>query len=388
MNGSHSKGSPMQARQQRNQKDGQFKLASKRLLASSLVLCISSIAANAIAAPRLAQAQTAPPASPSAPTQPAPTTPEPSPPAPASTPPASTPPASTPPASTTEPSTPTAEAPATEETLTNLVTLMLGVLILMVGTGIVMLWFYRRSVVNEVATIVRTQLNEMTELENKVHNATRSLNRVLAEADDLSGDLQGRSSNFQREVAAQRDVLYKLVEELNAFKVQTARNWEQQLEDINGKLEATVADFNEVANGLRNQTKQRLDGLQSEAEAERQQLLQRFTTSEAEFARHVGVIKEETQRRKVAFFDEIERKESVLSDQMGSLQAQTVAEQERVLSSLSKLSNDFGPKLSEVENTARAKIERQREASVENLKTSEATAIGELEEIQASALGH
>ena len=121
-----------------------------------------------------------------------------------------------------------------EETLTTLVTLMLGLLVLILGAGIIMLWFLRRSVVNEVATIVRTQLNEMTELENKVHNATRSLNRVLAEADDLSGELQGRSSNFQREIVTQREVLHKLIDELSEFKVQTARNWELQLEDING----------------------------------------------------------------------------------------------------------------------------------------------------------
>ncbi|MEO1637160.1 MAG: hypothetical protein AAFS04_18985, partial [Cyanobacteria bacterium J06631_9] len=141
----------------------------------------------------------------------------------------------------------------------NLITLMLGLIVLILGGGIVMLWFLRRSVVSQVATAVRTQLNEMTELENKVYNATRSLNRVLTEADDLSGELQGRSSNFQREVAAQREVLYNLIEELSEFKVQTARSWERQLEDINGKLEATATDFYQVAIELRDQARQRFD---------------------------------------------------------------------------------------------------------------------------------
>ncbi|MEO0768523.1 MAG: hypothetical protein AAFY72_03685, partial [Cyanobacteria bacterium J06649_4] len=274
-----------------------------------------------------------------------------------------------------------------EETLTGLVTLMLGVLVLLIGSGIAILWFYRRSVVNEVATIVRTQLNEMTELENKVHNATRNLNRVLAEADDLSGELQGRSSNFQREIAAQREVLYDLIEELAEFKVQTAKNWERELEDINGKLEATATDFNEVAIALRNQAKQRLETLQTDAEVEGQRILQRFTTSEAEFSRHVGVIKEETQRRKSAFFDELDRKESVLSDQMGSLQSQAASEQERIIAGMREVGNSFGPKLSEIELAAKAKIEQQRDTALNHLKTSEDQAVQELAEIQASALG-
>ena len=138
----------------------------------------------------------------------------------------------------------------TEATLnqaTTLLTVMLAALGVLLGVGIAMLWALRKSVVNEVATIVRTQLNEMTELENKVHNATRSLNRVLADADDLSGELQGRSNNFQREVTAQREILYKLIEELNEFKLTTARNWEKQLEGLNERLEATAADFAQAA---------------------------------------------------------------------------------------------------------------------------------------------
>ncbi|MEO0647583.1 MAG: hypothetical protein AAFZ17_15720, partial [Cyanobacteria bacterium J06650_10] len=98
--------------------------------------------------------------------------------------------AETPPNTTPNTTAIAAQADA-ENTLNNLISLMLGLLVLILGAGVIMLWFLRRSVVNEVATIVRTQLNEMTELENKVHNATRSLNRVLADADELSGELQG-----------------------------------------------------------------------------------------------------------------------------------------------------------------------------------------------------
>ncbi|MGC1217146.1 MAG: hypothetical protein WA883_06705, partial [Phormidesmis sp.] len=275
-----------------------------------------------------------------------------------------------------------------EDRLTDLISLMLGLLVLILAAGVIMLWFLRRSVVSEVATIVRTQLNEMTELENKVYSATRSLNRVLSEADDLSGELQGRSSNFQREIAAQREVLYGLIEELGEFKAQTARNWEQELEEINGKLAATATDFDQVAVQLRDQAKQRLDGLQTEAEVEGQRILQRFTTSEAEFSRHVGVIREETQRRKTAFFDEIERKESVLSDQMGSLQAETVAQKDRVLGAIAQQSQEFGPRLLEAEDAARTKIESQRNSALERLQDSEADVAKELAEIQASALGH
>ncbi|PZO56063.1 MAG: hypothetical protein DCF15_09610 [Phormidesmis priestleyi] len=271
---------------------------------------------------------------------------------------------------------------------TTLLIVMIGAFVLVLGMGVVLLWSLRKSVVNEVATIVRTQLNEMTELENKVHSATRSLNRILADADDLSGDLKGRSSHFQKEVIAQREVLAGLVKELNAFKHQTAKNWEKQLEDINQKLEATATDFAGATIELKAQAQQRLAAMNAETAVESQRILQRFTTSESEFSRHVGVIKEETQRRKTAFFDEIERKESVLSDQLGSLQAQALAEQDRVLSTLVKAGNEFGPKLSEVEAAAKAKIEAQRDQALDSLKASETAAIQELEEIQVSALGH
>ncbi|MEO0518356.1 MAG: hypothetical protein AAF171_13770, partial [Cyanobacteria bacterium P01_A01_bin.116] len=279
----------------------------------------------------------------------------------------------------------------TEDALNRAETLfavMIGALILLLGTGMAMLWALRKSVVNEVATVVRTQLNEMTELENRVHNATRSLNRVLADTDDMAGELEGRSNSFQREIVAQREVLYNLVEELNAFKVQTAKNWEKQLEGLNDKLEATATDFAQTTAAVQAQAKQRLEDMQTETAVEGQRILQRFTTSEAEFSRHVGVIKEETQRRKSAFFDEVDRKESVLSDQLGSLQAETVAEQDRVLASLSKLGNEFGPKLSDVEAEARTKIEQQRDQVLDNLQTSAEAAVKELEDVQASALGH
>ncbi|MEL6855713.1 MAG: hypothetical protein AAFO83_11480, partial [Cyanobacteria bacterium J06607_13] len=321
MNVSHGEGSPMQG----NQKNWRSIIAGSRLLIGSLTLAstltLHSVSQKSAKATPPAFSQTTLAQTASAPPTLAQATPaQTSPPTPSQT---QTDPVQT---DTTQADTTAVPAPVQlpitqqrnpESTLTNLVTLMLGLLVLMVSTGIVMLWFYRRSVVNEVATIVRTQLNEMTELENKVHNATRNLNRVLAEADDLSGELQGRSSNFQREIAAQREVLYTLVDELAEFKVQTAKNWEQELENINGKLEATATDFTEVAIALRQQAQAKLDTLQSETEVEGQRILQRFTTSETEFSRHIGVIKEETQRRKTAFFDELDRKESVLSDQMG-----------------------------------------------------------------------
>ena len=271
---------------------------------------------------------------------------------------------------------------------TTLFAVMLGALVLLLGIGIFMLWALRKSAIREVVSIMSAQSNELTALENKVHNATRSLNRVLADADELSGELQGRSSNFQREIGAQREVLHNLIEELDAFKLQAAKDWEKQLDDLNSKLEMTAGEFAQTTADIQAQAKQRLEEMQTDTAVESQRILQRFTTSEAEFSRHVGVIKEETQRRKTAFFDEIDRKESVLSDQMGSLQAETVAEKDRVLSGIAKQGSEFGPKLSEAEAAAKAKIEQQRDQTLESLKRSEEAVVSELEEVQASALGH
>ncbi|MEM9769852.1 MAG: hypothetical protein AAF892_18465, partial [Cyanobacteria bacterium P01_D01_bin.71] len=48
---------------------------------------------------------------------------------------------------------------------TTLVSILLAALALLLILGVLMLWFLRRSVVQEVATVVRTQLNQMTDLE-------------------------------------------------------------------------------------------------------------------------------------------------------------------------------------------------------------------------------
>ena len=104
------------------------------------------------------------------------------------------------------------------ETANTVLTATLVALALLFGIGILMLWSLRKSAIREVVSIMSAQSSELAELENKVHNATRSLNRVLADADEASGELQGRSANFQREITAQRQVLQGLIEDLRSLQ--------------------------------------------------------------------------------------------------------------------------------------------------------------------------
>ena len=69
------------------------------------------------------------------------------------------------------------EADQAMDRATTLFVVLLGTLILLLGLGVVMLWVLRRSVVSEVATVVRGQLNEMSDLEGKIRTHVRRRRR-------------------------------------------------------------------------------------------------------------------------------------------------------------------------------------------------------------------
>ncbi|NJL87340.1 MAG: hypothetical protein HC886_17350 [Leptolyngbyaceae cyanobacterium SM1_1_3] len=87
---------------------------------------------------------------------------------------------------------------------TTLFVVLLGALVLLVGVGVAMLWFLRQSVVREVAAAVRTQLNEMTDLENQIRSATKELDQILHEAETLADELADRSEGFTQEATSQK----------------------------------------------------------------------------------------------------------------------------------------------------------------------------------------
>ena len=64
-----------------------------------------------------------------------------------------------------------------------------------------MLWFLRRSVVQEVATVVRGQLNQMTDLEHKIRTASRELNSVLKDAEAIADDIEQEAEGFKDTLA-------------------------------------------------------------------------------------------------------------------------------------------------------------------------------------------
>jgi hypothetical protein len=84
---------------------------------------------------------------------------------------------------------------------TTLFTVLLTLMVLLVAVGVVMLWVLRRSVVQEVATVVRGQLNQMTDLENRIRSATRDLNTVLKDAEDVADTIDQQAEDFKDDLA-------------------------------------------------------------------------------------------------------------------------------------------------------------------------------------------
>ncbi|MEM0979498.1 MAG: hypothetical protein AAGH78_04400, partial [Cyanobacteria bacterium P01_H01_bin.58] len=97
---------------------------------------------------------------------------------------------------------------------TTLFSILLGALVLLIAVGVAMLWFLRRSVVQEVAAVVRTQLNEMTDLEHRIRAATRELNSVLKDAEEVADDIEQGAESFQDELAQKRRALTQALEEI------------------------------------------------------------------------------------------------------------------------------------------------------------------------------
>jgi len=101
---------------------------------------------------------------------------------------------------------------------TTLVSILLAALALLLILGVVMLWFLRRSVVQEVATVVRTQLNQMTDLEHKIRTAPRELNSVLKDAEDISDDIEQEAEGFKYVLEEKRRALNQALAEINDSK--------------------------------------------------------------------------------------------------------------------------------------------------------------------------
>ncbi|MEO1300342.1 MAG: hypothetical protein AAFW75_32150, partial [Cyanobacteria bacterium J06636_16] len=109
------------------------------------------------------------------------------------------------------------EADAALRRATALFFILLATLVLLILIGIALLWFLRRSVVQEVATVVRAQLNQMTDLEHKIRTSTRELNNVLKDAEDLADDIESDAEGFKDELAEKRRVLSQAMAEISVF---------------------------------------------------------------------------------------------------------------------------------------------------------------------------
>lgn len=76
---------------------------------------------------------------------------------------------------------------------TTLFFVLLGSLVVLLGVGVGMLWLMRRSVIQEVSVVVRNQINDITNLERKIHAATRDLEQILSQAEEMAGAIESRT---------------------------------------------------------------------------------------------------------------------------------------------------------------------------------------------------
>jgi uncharacterized protein YoxC len=138
---------------------------------------------------------------------------------------------------------------------TTLVAILLTALALLLVLGVAMLWFLRRSVVQEVATAVRTQLNQMSDLEHKIRTATRELNNVLKDAEDISDDIEQDAESFKDLLNEKRRVLNQALSEINDSKAHTLEDWQKQA----SLLSKTLADLESNVEEQASLIKQRME---------------------------------------------------------------------------------------------------------------------------------
>ena len=222
---------------------------------------------------------------------------------------------------------------------TTLFVVLLGTLIVLLGVGVVMLWLLRRSVVREVAEVVRGQLNEMTDLEGKIQAAGQDLDSILRTADQLSKALDQQTDRFSRDVGEQG----------------TTRQRERALDSLQ-QAESQIADRLAQINSASQKARDVLDGVSRQAD---QALTDRVSASTAGFERRL--------------------------EQLGQ---DALAQRDRILAELEALKTDFPARLTGLQTEAEAQIERQREETVASLQQQQTDISAQLDEIQASTFGH
>jgi F0F1-type ATP synthase membrane subunit b/b' len=282
---------------------------------------------------------------------------------------------------------------------TTLFFVLLGTLVLLLGIGVVMLWLLRRSVIQEVSVVVRNQLNDITDLETKVQTATRELDRILSQAEEMSDEIDTRTNRFQEEATTKKQVLNRLVDDLAEFKARTLNDWQSTLADLQVKLEKAEADFVGNLTGLRQHSEDQLTTLRKETQMQRDSIGRVMETTQTDFLRDANRLKNDLDVQQDAVMQKLQNTESLFVDQVGALTAGVHEERDRTLTALADLRQQLTPHLDSLKAQAKEDIEQhtriianelndQRQISLERITAQETEVNSQLADIQASAFGH
>ena len=110
----------------------------------------------------------------------------------------------------------------------SLFNILLATLALLLAAAIVALILLRRSVIREVAEIVRANLKELGELEVKLNTANQKVDNILKEAEDIVDDINDEAGNLQQEINVKRQGLSELQSELSQSTQQVLADLDSQ----------------------------------------------------------------------------------------------------------------------------------------------------------------
>ncbi|MFM7472198.1 MAG: hypothetical protein ACKO5P_11925, partial [Nodosilinea sp.] len=217
---------------------------------------------------------------------------------------------------------------------TTLFFVLLGTLVLLLGVGVVMLWLMRRSVIQEVSVVVRNQINDITNLERKIYAATRDLEQVLTQAEEMASTIESRTDRFQEEALTKKQVLNRLVDDLAEFKARTLNDWQSNLADLQVKLETSEADFVGQLGRLRQSADDQVTTLRKETQMQRDVVFRALEEAQTGFLRDVNRLRSEVEVHQDGALQKLNQGEASFADRLVSLTVTVQEERDRVMAAL------------------------------------------------------
>ncbi|MEM6716539.1 MAG: hypothetical protein AAF622_15825, partial [Cyanobacteria bacterium P01_C01_bin.147] len=240
---------------------------------------------------------------------------------------------------------------------TTLVAILLTALALLLVLGVIMLWFLRRSVVQEVATAVRTQLNQMSDLEHKIRTATRELSNVLKDAEDISGDIEQEAEGFKDLLTEKRRVLNQALTAINDSKASTLEDWEQQVATLSQTLADLEANVEDQAALIKKRMQARAETVDTDAATQTAEVLASVQATARDFQQQLTTMTEQVTSTQGETLSNMATSATDFATQMQDLTTAVAGTRDRTLADLAKLQEDFAPYFDTLRDNLEAQLE-------------------------------